>query len=90
MRKAIFALSMIAGLASAMPAAYAHDPVTGAIDGAAAVTGAAVGAAAGVAIGATTGAAVAADEIVTGRPYRYRHHRVCWINRFGERHCRWR
>jgi hypothetical protein len=89
MRKTLFALSLVAGLATAT-GAYAHDPVTGAIDGAAAVTGAAIGAAAGVAIGATTGAAVIADDVVTGRPYRYHRHRHCWINRFGERRCRWR
>lgn len=86
MRKTFIVATMAAGLLGSMSAAYAHDPVTGAVRGAGEVAGAAVGAAVGV----TTGAAIAADEIVTGRPYRYHRHRHCWINRFGEQRCRWR
>ncbi len=84
MRKMILVVATLAALA-AMPAGANAQSSTigGAMIGAG--TGAVIGGAVGAVVGGTTGAAIGANA----EP-RYRHARRCWINRYGERVCRYR
>jgi osmotically inducible lipoprotein OsmB len=91
MRKTILAFATLAVLAAMPAAANAQSStVGGALVGAGvgAGVGAAVGggngAAVGAVIGGTTGAAIGAQA----EP-RYRGERRCWVNRYGERVCRY-
>lgn len=91
MRKMILAAATLAALAMMPAGANAQSStIGGAIVGAGtgAVIGGAVGggrgAAVGAVVGGTTGAAIGAQA----EP-RYRRHRHCWHNRFGEVRCRY-
>jgi osmotically inducible lipoprotein OsmB len=94
MRKLVLVAATLSALATTMPAANAQNAIGGAIVGAGAgaviggaVTGRPEGAAVGAVIGGTTGAAIGANA--DERHYRHRH-RVCWVNEWGHRHCRWK
>ena len=57
-----------------------------------AVTGAAIGAGTGAAIAGPPGAVVGgvAGGVIGGPRVSGRHHRACWRDRHGYRHCHWR
>ena len=66
-------------------AALAALPVTANAQEERTVTGAAIGAGTGAVIAGPPGAVVGA---VVGGP-RITHHRSCWMDDDGDRHCRW-
>jgi len=92
MRKMILAAATLAALA-AMPAGANAQSATvgGALVGAGtgAVIGGAVGGGRGAAVGAVVGGTTGAAIGASAEP-RYRRARHCWINRYGERVCRYR
>jgi osmotically inducible lipoprotein OsmB len=56
------------------------------------VTGAAIGAGAGAVVAGPPGAVVGgvAGGVIGGPRISGRHHRACWHDRHGYRHCHWR
>jgi uncharacterized protein YcfJ len=72
---------------SAAPLTVQAGTLEGAAIGAGA--GAAIAGPPGAVVGGVTGAVVGGPNIVSRRSYAYAH-RVCWRDRLGVRHCRWR
>lgn len=86
MRAAIKA-GMIVMLLAAVPAVAQAGTVEGVAIGAG--TGAVVAGPPGAVVGGVVGAVVGGPNIVSRRHYA-RAERVCWRDRLGHRHCRWR
>jgi hypothetical protein len=72
---------------SAAPLTVQAGTLEGAAIGAGA--GAAIAGPPGAVVGGVTGAVVGGPNIVSRRSYA-KAKRVCWRDRLGERHCRWR
>jgi osmotically inducible lipoprotein OsmB len=85
--RAAFKGGMIALMLLAAPAAVQAGPVEGAAIGAG--TGAVVAGPPGAIVGGVIGATVGGPNIVT-RPHYAQAKRVCWRDKLGKRHCRWR
>ena len=81
--RAVFKAGMIALMLLAAPAAVQAGTVEGVAIGAG--VGAAVAGPPGAVVGGVAGAITGGPNIVT-RPAK----RVCWRDRAGQRHCRWR
>jgi osmotically inducible lipoprotein OsmB len=86
MRAALTGGLLVAMLIAA-PAVVQAGTVEGAAIGAG--TGAVIAGPPGAVVGGVIGATVGGPNIVTRRAYA-RGHRVCWRDRLGHRHCRWR
>jgi osmotically inducible lipoprotein OsmB len=80
------------GLIVAMLLAAPVVAQAGTVEGAAigAGTGAVIAGPPGAVVGGVIGATVGGPNIVTRRHYYARASRVCWRDRLGHRHCRWR
>ena len=78
---------LVALMLIAAPAAVQAGTVEGVAIGAGA--GAAIAGPPGAIVGGVIGANVGGPHIVT-RPYYAKAKRVCWRDRLGQRHCRWR
>ena len=94
MRKILIAATALTALSMA-PTGASAQALPGAIIGAGtgaviggAVTGRGEGAAVGAVVGGVTGAAIGASN-ERRRVYYNSAYRQCWINRFGERRCRY-
>jgi len=79
--------ALLAVMLAAAPALVQAGPVEGAVIGGG--VGAAVAGPPGAVVGGVTGAIVGGPNLVSRRSYA-RAHRVCWRDRLGHRHCRWR
>ncbi|HET7681471.1 MAG TPA: hypothetical protein VFK79_15210 [Xanthobacteraceae bacterium] len=85
--RAAFKTGLIALVLIAAPAAAQAGTVEGVAIGAG--TGAVVAGPPGAVVGGVIGAVVGGPNIVTHRHYAQAR-RVCWRDRLGHRHCRWR
>ena len=85
--RAAFKGGMIALMLLAAPAAVQAGTIEGVAIGAG--VGAAVAGPPGAVVGGVAGAITGGPNIVTQRHYA-RAKRVCWRDRAGQRHCRWR
>jgi osmotically inducible lipoprotein OsmB len=82
---------LLVAMLMAVPAVVQAGTLEGAAIGAG--TGAEVAGPPGAVVGGVIGATVGGPNIVTHRRYSRsyaRAHRVCWNDRLGTRHCRWR
>lgn len=78
---------LLVAMLMAAPAVAQAGTVEGAAIGAG--TGAVVAGPPGAVVGGVIGATVGGPNIVTRRTYA-RGERVCWRDKLGHRHCRWR
>ena len=85
--RAVFKTGLLAVMLLAAPAAVQAGTVEGVAIGAG--VGAAVAGPPGAVVGGVAGAITGGPNIVTHRHYA-RAKRVCWHDRAGQRHCRWR
>jgi uncharacterized protein YcfJ len=85
--RATFKTGMILLMLTAAPLVAQAGTLEGAAIGAGA--GAVVAGPPGAIVGGVAGAVVGGPNIVSHRYYA-RSERVCWRDRFGTRHCRWR
>ena len=90
--RAVLKTGLIALTLAAAPLAAQAGTVEGVAIGAGA--GAAVAGPPGAVVGGVAGAVIGGPDIVTRRHYYSRHYaqarRICWNDRLGNRHCKWR
>ena len=85
--RAAFKTGMIVLMLAAVPLVAQAGTVEGVAIGAG--TGAVIAGPPGAVVGGVVGAVVGGPNIVSHRTYA-RGKRVCWRDRMGARHCRWR